>query len=362
MAGWDVLKPEDTDLIRNGPTLFRQDKTTLKTQLQVEHHVLNSTGVGGEASGRHKFLSGKIADRPVGSPEVSGMVFFNYETNSVDQVIGDGTWIQMVNGPPPGTIMPWAGTDVVPLSGWYPCDGSALSRVDYSVLFSVIGTQYGAGDGVNTFNVPNLKGRVIVGFDAGQVAFDTQGETGGAYAATLTENELPAHSHGVADAGHSHVINDPQHAHTIADPSHTHSLNNPAHSHGVTDPQHGHGTTVTPHSHSMELSIGGADTGNPNALITAGQKAVSRSGATGMINNGQDGVAVHNGATGVSVDATATTVGANAGATGIVATQNNGTGITTAVAGAGTSTQPTGSGQPFSVVQPYMTLRYIIKV
>ena len=45
--------------------------------------------------------------------------------------------------------------------GWILCDGSAVSRTDYSDLFEAIGTQYGEGDGTTTFNVPNLSGRFL---------------------------------------------------------------------------------------------------------------------------------------------------------------------------------------------------------
>lgn len=43
------------------------------------------------------------------------------------------------------------------------CDGVAYSRVDYKPLFDTIGTTWGAGDGVNTFNVPDLRDRALYG-------------------------------------------------------------------------------------------------------------------------------------------------------------------------------------------------------
>lgn len=63
--------------------------------------------------------------------------------------------------PPTGGIMPYAGSAAP--SGWLLCDGSAVSRTLQSSLFSVIGITYGGGDGSSTFNVPDLRGRVIVG-------------------------------------------------------------------------------------------------------------------------------------------------------------------------------------------------------
>lgn len=48
----------------------------------------------------------------------------------------------------------YTATNTAP-DGWLKCDGSAVSRSIYSGLFSVIGTTYGPGDGVTTFNIPN---------------------------------------------------------------------------------------------------------------------------------------------------------------------------------------------------------------
>lgn len=61
----------------------------------------------------------------------------------------------------PGLIFPYAGSSAP--TGWIMCDGSAISRTTYASLFAVVSTTYGVGDGTTTFNLPNLKGRVIVG-------------------------------------------------------------------------------------------------------------------------------------------------------------------------------------------------------
>lgn len=65
---------------------------------------------------------------------------------------------------PPGIIQAYAGASA-PI-GWLLCDGSAVSRTSYSLLFSVLSTTYGAGDGSTTFNLPNLTGRTPVGAKA----------------------------------------------------------------------------------------------------------------------------------------------------------------------------------------------------
>ncbi|SSZ40953.1 Phage Tail Collar Domain [Bartonella grahamii] len=49
--------------------------------------------------------------------------------------------------------------------GWLPCDGRAYSRYVYWDLFCVIGTTWGEGDGVTTFNVPDFRGMFLRGLD-----------------------------------------------------------------------------------------------------------------------------------------------------------------------------------------------------
>lgn len=90
---------------------------------------------------------------------------------------------------PVGSISLFAGTTAP--NGWLICDGSAVSRTTYANLFSVIGTTYGTGDGSTTFNIPDLQGRVPVGYKSSDTSFDTLGETGGEKTHQLTENELP---------------------------------------------------------------------------------------------------------------------------------------------------------------------------
>lgn len=57
-------------------------------------------------------------------------------------------------------------TSTVP-GGFLECDGSAVSRTTYSALFGVIATSYGDGDGISTFNLPDLRGQFLRGYDNG---------------------------------------------------------------------------------------------------------------------------------------------------------------------------------------------------
>ena len=52
--------------------------------------------------------------------------------------------------------------------GWLVCDGSAISRTEYADLFATIGTLWGHGDQVSTFNLPDLRGEFVRGFDDGR--------------------------------------------------------------------------------------------------------------------------------------------------------------------------------------------------
>jgi len=64
---------------------------------------------------------------------------------------------------PIGVILPFSGSTVP--AGWLLCYGQTASRTTYADLFAVIGTQYGAGNGSTTFNIPDLRGRVAAGRD-----------------------------------------------------------------------------------------------------------------------------------------------------------------------------------------------------
>ena len=88
---------------------------------------------------------------------------------------------------PVGTVITFAGATPPPY--YLECDGSEISRTEYSNLFSVLGELYGAGDGVNTFNLPDLRGEFVRGWDNGK-GVDTGREVGSAQI-----DEFKSHSH-----------------------------------------------------------------------------------------------------------------------------------------------------------------------
>jgi microcystin-dependent protein len=82
-----------------------------------------------------------------------------------------------------------------PPTGWLQADGAVLPIAQNTALFSLLGTQYG-GDGVTTFALPDLRGRVATNQGQGPgLSNYVIGETGGAETVTLTPTQMPNHSH-----------------------------------------------------------------------------------------------------------------------------------------------------------------------
>ena len=108
-----------------------------------------------------------------------------------------------VQGVPSGSVFCMA-VATVP-SGYLECNGAAVSRTTYSVLFAVIGSAYGTGNGSSTFNLPDLRGEFVRGFDNGK------GTDSGRSIATSQGSQNAQHNHSASatsTAGaHSHSLN-----------------------------------------------------------------------------------------------------------------------------------------------------------
>ncbi len=165
----------------------------------------------------------KIANNAVGADQIAA----NSVSASEINVTGNGTSGQYLSADGDGSftfatlptafvsgmLMPYAGASAP--SGWLLCYGQAISRSTYADLFTALGTTYGVGDGSSTFNLPDLRGRVVAGQDdmggssanrltdavTGGLNGDTLGDTGGTESHTLTTAQLPAHSHGTVVTG-----------------------------------------------------------------------------------------------------------------------------------------------------------------
>ena len=118
---------------------------------------------------------------------------------------------------PIGTVIDFAGD--MPPSKWLPCDGRELSRISYAALFAVLGVMWGAGDGSTTFNVPDFRGRAVIGLDSDNGAglanrvtsagsgIDSSepGRAGGSQYMHAHSHTGGAHSHGISQSAHQHL-------------------------------------------------------------------------------------------------------------------------------------------------------------
>jgi phage-related tail fiber protein len=86
--------------------------------------------------------------------------------NFPNGLTGDGSQLAGLSGVPTGTVI-YHAANAAP-SGFVKANGAALSRTTYADLFAAIGTTYGIGNGSTTFNVPDLRGEFIRGFDDGR--------------------------------------------------------------------------------------------------------------------------------------------------------------------------------------------------
>ena len=74
-------------------------------------------------------------------------------------------------------------------TGYLKADGTAISRTTYADLFAVVGTTYGSGDGSTTFNLPDLRGEFLRGWD------DSRGVDSGRGFGSFQADEFRSHTH-----------------------------------------------------------------------------------------------------------------------------------------------------------------------
>lgn len=166
-------------------------------------------GGGGSGSGTAVFIGDA-------APPAPGVADLWFESDSGDTFIryNDGSstqWVQINAGVAsggggssvePGTVQMFARS--TPPLGWLKANGAAISRAAYSLLFSSIGTTFGAGDGSTTFNLPDLRGEFIRfwddarGVDAGRSFGSAQGQ------ATITHTHTFSGTTSDRSAGHQH--------------------------------------------------------------------------------------------------------------------------------------------------------------
>lgn len=104
--------------------------------------------------------------------------------------------IDDLKGDAPGTVKMWAGLVSQIPKDYLICDGNELSIDAYPDLYKVLGVRFG-GDGQLSFNLPDLRGRFIVGFDSANKDYNeiAQSKASGSATVTLTEDNLATHKH-----------------------------------------------------------------------------------------------------------------------------------------------------------------------
>ena len=112
--------------------------------------------------------------------KVNGTTVIDDSRNLVNIASGLG-------GSPAGSIV-YHAANTAP-SGYVKANGAAVSRTTYSDLFTAIGTTYGSGDGSTTFNVPDLRGEFLRGWD------DSRGVDSGRTFGSAQADELESHNH-----------------------------------------------------------------------------------------------------------------------------------------------------------------------
>ncbi len=121
------------------------------------------------------------------------------DANDVLQSDGSGnlSFTALPQAVPTGSVHMMA-TTTAP-SGYLKCNGTAISRTTYAALFAIIGTTHGAGDGSSTFNVPDLRGEFVRGWD------DGRGVDSGRNFGTAQSDQNKQHNHSATTTVGSHT-------------------------------------------------------------------------------------------------------------------------------------------------------------
>lgn len=184
-------------------TLFiapKTDKQEVVIGYVQNNNVVNlSRGIEGPA---YDHLAGVVVTMYASAMDQNSIVDFGLKEHNGDgshkanMTIGGKTFAETVAAAAffPGMTMEYSGATAP--AGWLLENGAVYQQSAYPALFGVIGTRYNIGtEAAGQFRVPNHAGRVGVGLDATQTAFNTLGKIGGASTHTLTLAEMPAHKH-----------------------------------------------------------------------------------------------------------------------------------------------------------------------
>ena len=139
-------------------------------------------------TGSLQLPTGTTAQRPT---PATGDIRFNTTLTQFEGYNGSA-WGEIANGVPVGSVFTFA-TTTVP-SGYLECNGAAVSRSTYASLFSAISTTWGVGDGSSTFNLPDLRGQFVRGWD------NSAGVDSGRSFASSQSDQNKEHNHSLSTA------------------------------------------------------------------------------------------------------------------------------------------------------------------
>lgn len=174
--------PGDSDIVSQHPPNARTFRDVVESWLSINH----------DTNGNHFRIDIPRAASPT-TPASGVDVLFISTTGRLKIKHPDGT--EEFVGIPPG-FFAYTSTNI-PV-GWLVADGSAVSRSTYADLYNEISISYGAGDGSTTFNLPDLRGRILIGEDRGSgrittatVSAVSNGGVGGNQLSTLVASNVP---------------------------------------------------------------------------------------------------------------------------------------------------------------------------
>mgnify|MGYP001471603101 CR=1 FL=1 len=167
---------------------------------QHDYNIANQTAANARADINNAFSA--VATNNAGSSAPSTTFANQWWYDTANNILyirneADTAWIKVgdVNQTggtfsaqiPAGMVQAYAGSAAP--TGWLKCNGAAVSRTTYATLFAAIGTTYGSGDGASTFNIPELRGEFVRGWD------DSRGIDSGRTLGSFQLDEFKSHTH-----------------------------------------------------------------------------------------------------------------------------------------------------------------------
>lgn len=179
---WAVVNNTGLAVYIEGVRL-RADEFTKDPTINTRITLAQSWPAGTKIVGTQNEPAGTLPDPLVKSQNLNDLPSKSTARANLD-VFSKAETRQMA---PPGLVAHFARNSAP--TGWLKANGAAVSRTAYADLFAAIGTTFGAGDGFNTFNLPDLRGEFVRGWDDGRGV-----DTGRGFGTSQTD-EIKAHSH-----------------------------------------------------------------------------------------------------------------------------------------------------------------------